>query len=339
MCAAAAVSIAALQCLAERLGRLLGAILSKRSARNTAPGLWFRRWTSAALFTLLAAGSLSRLATLGLGFSGPPRVFLALPPSSDPTIVCAGAEWYRYPSAFWLPGPTYRLQFVASGFTGLLPRPFDPREVGLLERLCAWGWSKRHDQDEVHDCLEPVTANFMLERHLLASQGGTASAPVELNDRNEASKGTFWPNATGCDYFVTQRVGAGEYVDGSEYLGERLLGSLLWVTYQGIDVDFLHISSTMTRPSLTRDLALWPPHLRSQAQPRIGSKRLRCHSWTLPPHPPSLGRSTYPICLPARIDIPRTSSCNGGHRPQSREDGLSCASLKHVLVATRKGES
>lgn len=74
----------------------------------------------------------------------------------------------------------------------------------------------------------------MLERHLLASQGGTASAPLELNDRNEASKGTFWPNATGCDYFVTQRVGAGEYVDGSEYLGERLLGSLLWVTYQGI---------------------------------------------------------------------------------------------------------
>jgi alpha-1,2-mannosyltransferase len=39
--------------------------------------------------------------------------------------VCTGAEWYRFPSSFFLPGPRYRLQFIKSGFTGLLPRQFD----------------------------------------------------------------------------------------------------------------------------------------------------------------------------------------------------------------------
>lgn len=220
------MSITTIQRLAERLGRLLGVLLSKRSARNAALGLWFRRWTSAALFTLLAAGSLSRLATLGLGFSGPPRVFLALPPSSSPTIVCTGAEWYRYPSAFWLPGPAYRLQFVASGFSGLLPRPFDPREVGGAEACVRGLWVRIVIRMRFTIASSPITANFyLLKRPLLDSQGGTASAPLELNDRNEASKGTFWPDATGCDYFVTQRVGAGEYVDRSENLGERSLGS------------------------------------------------------------------------------------------------------------------
>jgi len=43
--------------------------------------------------------------------------------------VCVGDEWYRFPSSFWLPGPRYRLQFVKSGFSGLLPRPFSPNEV------------------------------------------------------------------------------------------------------------------------------------------------------------------------------------------------------------------
>ena len=43
--------------------------------------------------------------------------------------VCVGDEWYRYPSSFFLPGPSYRLQFVKSGFQGLLPAAFDAETV------------------------------------------------------------------------------------------------------------------------------------------------------------------------------------------------------------------
>jgi len=46
-------------------------------------------------------------------------------PGADAVAVCVGAEWHRFPSAFFLPGPQYRLRFIKSGFDGLLPRAFD----------------------------------------------------------------------------------------------------------------------------------------------------------------------------------------------------------------------
>lgn len=49
--------------------------------------------------------------------------------------VCVGDEWYRYPSSFFLPGPDYRLQFVKSGFDGLLPAAFDAEKVLLWSCL------------------------------------------------------------------------------------------------------------------------------------------------------------------------------------------------------------
>ena len=48
-----------------------------------------------------------------------------LPPGANTSYVCVGSEWHRFPSAFFLPGPAYRLAFVRSGFSGLLPRAFD----------------------------------------------------------------------------------------------------------------------------------------------------------------------------------------------------------------------
>lgn len=40
--------------------------------------------------------------------------------------VCVGSEWYRYPSSFFLPSSHYHVAWLDDGFTGLLPRPFDP---------------------------------------------------------------------------------------------------------------------------------------------------------------------------------------------------------------------
>ena len=51
---------------------------------------------------------------------------------SNVTHVCVGAEWHRFPSAFFLPSPAYRLAFIPSSFSGLLPADFDVTKVPLL---------------------------------------------------------------------------------------------------------------------------------------------------------------------------------------------------------------
>ena len=49
--------------------------------------------------------------------------------NSDVVSVCVGDEWYRYPSSFFLPGSSYWLQFVKSGFDGMLPIGFNASQV------------------------------------------------------------------------------------------------------------------------------------------------------------------------------------------------------------------
>lgn len=51
--------------------------------------------------------------------------------------VCIGAEWYRFPSAFFLPSPAYRLAFIPSSFSGLLPTAFDVRKACCLTTCSA----------------------------------------------------------------------------------------------------------------------------------------------------------------------------------------------------------
>jgi alpha-1,2-mannosyltransferase len=55
--------------------------------------------------------------------------------TGPPISVCTGVEWHRFPSAFFLPGQRYRLQFIKSGFDGLLPHQFnDSQASGLANR-------------------------------------------------------------------------------------------------------------------------------------------------------------------------------------------------------------
>lgn len=44
--------------------------------------------------------------------------------SEGPLNVCVGKEWYRYPSAFFLPTEKAEVKFILSNFTGELPQPF-----------------------------------------------------------------------------------------------------------------------------------------------------------------------------------------------------------------------
>lgn len=75
------------------------------------------------LFTI----SVLRIFNLVENYAAPLQVFykLAQLPSrpGDQVNVCMGKEWYHFPNSFFLPDG-YRLQFVESGFDGLLPGDF-----------------------------------------------------------------------------------------------------------------------------------------------------------------------------------------------------------------------
>lgn len=92
--------------------------------------------------SLMVMLSLSRSFALYRNYSAPMYVYQKLPnevqetqlsgkeKENDLVNVCVGAEWYRFPSSFFLPGPHYRLRFLKSGFDGLLPRAFNTDEGG-----------------------------------------------------------------------------------------------------------------------------------------------------------------------------------------------------------------
>ena len=46
------------------------------------------------------------------------------PGHPTPLNLCVGREWHRFPSAFLLPSPRWRLRFVLSEFRAQLPQPF-----------------------------------------------------------------------------------------------------------------------------------------------------------------------------------------------------------------------
>ncbi|EDK42390.1 conserved hypothetical protein [Lodderomyces elongisporus NRRL YB-4239] len=75
------------------------------------------------LFTI----SVLRIFNLVENYAAPLQVFykLAQLPSipGDLVNICMGKEWYHFPNSFFLPDG-YRLQFVESGFDGLLPGDF-----------------------------------------------------------------------------------------------------------------------------------------------------------------------------------------------------------------------
>lgn len=72
--------------------------------------------------------------------------------------VCVGSEWHRFPSSFFLPSAQYKLQFVKSGFTGLLPRAFDLHEASPHSSTFLW-YVGCHDTESIL-CLSSRDSNF-----------------------------------------------------------------------------------------------------------------------------------------------------------------------------------
>ena len=95
--------------------------------------------------------SLSRSYALVHGYGSMMSLYTYLPSLSadaGATVVCTGAEWYKFPSSFFLPGPVYRLQFVRSSFDGLLPRPFAEEEGGT--RLSPPGFNDENKMESAN---------------------------------------------------------------------------------------------------------------------------------------------------------------------------------------------
>ena len=114
----------------------LGAAASLDICYHAARKIFGSRISRAATILVLlsmSALSCSRSMALVLHYGAPMAVYVSLPEDTsldgsnqNRTYVCVGAEWHRFPSSFFLPGPRYRLKFLKSSFDGLLPREFDP---------------------------------------------------------------------------------------------------------------------------------------------------------------------------------------------------------------------
>lgn len=97
--------------------------------------------------------SFSRTQALVRHYGSSMKVYRQLPelPVGKRSYVCVGTEWYRYPSSFFLPGPGYRLQFVASGFDGLLPRHFEEHSNGTKSAPYQFNDENRSEPDNYWD--------------------------------------------------------------------------------------------------------------------------------------------------------------------------------------------
>lgn len=94
-----------------------------------------------ALLLLSAAVSVSRGVALFKGYHAPLDVYSKLESVNDQlnkqnfsgnVHLCVGKEWHRFPSSFFLPDPKWKLQFLKSQFSGLLPKPYDETLQGVL---------------------------------------------------------------------------------------------------------------------------------------------------------------------------------------------------------------
>jgi alpha-1,2-mannosyltransferase len=124
----------------------------------------------ASVVALAALVGASRVAALLASYSAPLRIYSSLP--SDPaaqqqssngtahSLVCLGAEWHRFPSSFLLPGGNYRMRFVAAGFGGLLPVPFDASRGGTA--AAPDGLNDRNARDERNELADDAACDFFV---------------------------------------------------------------------------------------------------------------------------------------------------------------------------------
>lgn len=118
-----AVAIDAFQKIVYRLRSIL------RPFPNGSHYLDHTMWLAGAAMLLSSVLGLSRIASLYFNYHAPMDLMMDLNTfqienNHSPNAlynVCTGKDWYRFPGSFFLPSSNYRLRFLKSEFTGILP--------------------------------------------------------------------------------------------------------------------------------------------------------------------------------------------------------------------------
>ncbi|XP_041760968.1 alpha-1,2-mannosyltransferase ALG9 [Anopheles merus] len=105
--------------LFSHMRRILGA------GRSSFPN----RLMGFAVLTVALCLGVSRMLATSMYYRAPMSVLSDLPPTDKELSVCYGKEWHRFPGNFFLP-PNYRVRFVESSFTGMLPAYYDETQNG-----------------------------------------------------------------------------------------------------------------------------------------------------------------------------------------------------------------
>ncbi|OWZ00604.1 Alpha mannosyltransferase, partial [Phytophthora megakarya] len=135
-CLAAAITLSA---VVYRIGRFFS------HARSVGNGL--TKLIVVGTLGVYALLSLSRVVSNVVNFSAPLRVYqhlyanvlpnpetgmlLDAPHAATPSVnLCLLKEWYRFPTSFFIPSNSTKVQFVKSSFSGLLPKAFEEHQNG-----------------------------------------------------------------------------------------------------------------------------------------------------------------------------------------------------------------
>ncbi|KAA8497743.1 Alpha-1,2-mannosyltransferase ALG9 [Porphyridium purpureum] len=110
----------------------------------------------------------THLSTLELQYGEGPRS-KALP--QDVYNICVGKEWYRFPSNFFLPSSQFRLRFIKSEFSGLLPKEF--AESGRGTQRTPPGMNMYNEEDPAQYFNDTLACHYFVELDLEESVSGT----------------------------------------------------------------------------------------------------------------------------------------------------------------------
>lgn len=98
--------------------------------------------------------------------------------------ICVGKEWYRFPSSFFLPDRRFRLRFVRSTFTGLLPKPF--AEYGNGTRIIPSGMNpyNREDPEQFFDWQNGGGCHYYVDLDLSHRSEGLTYEDIPIPDQD-----------------------------------------------------------------------------------------------------------------------------------------------------------
>ncbi|XP_058059150.1 alpha-1,2-mannosyltransferase ALG9 isoform X1 [Anopheles bellator] len=141
---------------------------------------------------------LSRILAVCINYRAPVAVLGNLQPTARETNLCYGKEWYRFPSSFLLPA-VYRVRFIPSSFTGMLPAYYQETADGsrmVHDYFNDQNIGHKHMQFELSRC------DFLIDLDTGEPYEKTASEP------NYSADTDTWAVVESADFLLASRSSA-----------------------------------------------------------------------------------------------------------------------------------